>query len=71
MLNLSFQSLCYPLKISSEDYIFDSTRTGKSNLSAVKKLQEVLEKVPLIEKFIKALEQLYNPEHMLKVCSIL
>ncbi|XP_072042849.1 DNA-dependent protein kinase catalytic subunit-like [Amphiura filiformis] len=60
------QALCYQFKISSEDYMFSNTPSDKRNLQAVEKLRGVLENVPMIENFIKALEQLNNPDMIYK-----
>ncbi len=47
--------------------MFANTASDKKNLQAVEKLRHVLENVHLIENFIKALEQLTNPDMIFKV----
>ncbi|XP_071796803.1 DNA-dependent protein kinase catalytic subunit-like [Asterias amurensis] len=59
------QALCYPFKISSECFEFDSSAVGKKNRSAVENIRAALETVPL-ESLIAALEQLSNPEFVFK-----
>ncbi|XP_071960307.1 DNA-dependent protein kinase catalytic subunit-like [Antedon mediterranea] len=61
------QALCYPFKISSDNFKFDkSTNTGVKNAEAVERIQDELAKVPMIESFINALNQLSNPDHLFK-----
>ncbi|XP_067044034.1 DNA-dependent protein kinase catalytic subunit-like isoform X2 [Acropora muricata] len=59
------QALWYPFKISSEQFVFDNSKEGKTSQDAVKSLQSALES-PLMNDFISALEQLTDPEMSFK-----
>ncbi|XP_015748747.1 PREDICTED: DNA-dependent protein kinase catalytic subunit-like [Acropora digitifera] len=60
-----YQALWYPFKISSEQFVFDNSKEGKTSQDAVKSLQSALES-PLMNDFISALEQLTDPEMSFK-----
>nr|XP_006812077.1 PREDICTED: DNA-dependent protein kinase catalytic subunit-like [Saccoglossus kowalevskii] len=60
------QALVYPFKVSSENFSFENTVTGKRNKEKVSQLAAILDNVPLVMHFICALEQLTNPEHICK-----
>ncbi|EDO34280.1 predicted protein, partial [Nematostella vectensis] len=59
------QALCYAFKVSSEQFVFDSSPEGNTNRKAVERIRKLLES-PLMDSFIAALEQLHNPEMAFK-----
>ncbi|XP_033121520.1 DNA-dependent protein kinase catalytic subunit-like [Anneissia japonica] len=65
------QALCYPFKISSDNFQFDkSIDVGVKNAEAVERIRNELMKVPMIESLINALNQLSNPDHLFKSGSV-
>ncbi|XP_065180580.1 DNA-dependent protein kinase catalytic subunit-like [Sycon ciliatum] len=59
------QALCYPFKISYEDFEFEETREGRQCNEAVEELKKILN-LPLVDDFIQALDHLTFPEHVFK-----
>jgi DNA-dependent protein kinase catalytic subunit len=55
------QALVYPFKISSTNFSFDSSESGRANKAAVGKIQSKLE-MRAVDDFVSALEQLTTPE---------
>ncbi|XP_077979786.1 DNA-dependent protein kinase catalytic subunit-like [Glandiceps talaboti] len=66
IVNVYPQALVYPFKISSESFSFEKTVDGKKNKEICDRLASLLDDIPLVNSFIGALEQLTNPEHVLK-----
>ncbi|ESO96748.1 hypothetical protein LOTGIDRAFT_143667, partial [Lottia gigantea] len=62
------QAIAYPFRISCEGFEFEDSAQGKKNKEAVKKLASILteDKVPLVNKFISALDQFGQPEMLFK-----
>ncbi|GFO12453.1 DNA-dependent protein kinase catalytic subunit [Plakobranchus ocellatus] len=59
------QALIYPFRMSSEGYSFESGAQGKKNQEACQKLEELCN-IPLVNKFISALEQFGQPDMIFK-----
>jgi DNA-dependent protein kinase catalytic subunit len=55
------QAICYPFKISTNDFQCADTAEGKKRLEAINKLKACLEN-RLVDDFVTALEQLNSPE---------
>ncbi|KAK6170524.1 hypothetical protein SNE40_018898 [Patella caerulea] len=62
------QAVVYPFRISCEGFEFDNSTQGKKNKQSVEKLASLLteERVPLVGKFISALDQFAQPEMLFK-----
>ncbi|KAK3580733.1 hypothetical protein CHS0354_005741 [Potamilus streckersoni] len=58
------QAVIYPFKLSREGYCFKNTPQDKKNKAVVEQLSTLLgdEKVPLVAKFVRALEQFGQPD---------
>ncbi|EDV28309.1 uncharacterized protein TRIADDRAFT_20924, partial [Trichoplax adhaerens] len=59
------QAIIYAFKVSNEQYTFEETSVGRQNKTAVSKLSSKLQ-LPLIESFVRALEQLSQPDLVFK-----
>uniref|UniRef100_A0A131YHX4 DNA-dependent protein kinase catalytic subunit n=1 Tax=Rhipicephalus appendiculatus TaxID=34631 RepID=A0A131YHX4_RHIAP len=55
-------ALIYPFRVSSSAYTFECPKTKKACQNFVSRLQQAMDKVPLVNDFIKALELLQFPE---------
>ncbi|KAL3172464.1 hypothetical protein MRX96_043375 [Rhipicephalus microplus] len=55
-------ALIYPFRVSSSAYTFECPKTKKACQNFVGRLQQAMDKVPLVNDFIKALELLQFPE---------
>ncbi|XP_063779765.1 DNA-dependent protein kinase catalytic subunit [Pseudophryne corroboree] len=60
------QALVYPFMISGKNYNFPDTIHGHKNKEFVERIQGKLDKYGLVQDFIRALEQLSNPEMILQ-----
>ncbi|XP_078691376.1 DNA-dependent protein kinase catalytic subunit-like isoform X2 [Branchiostoma floridae x Branchiostoma belcheri] len=61
------QALVYPLKISSENFEFEDSVTGRRNQEAVTSLKKTLSVIySLVDKLIGGLEQLSHPDQLFK-----
>ncbi|KAL3877683.1 hypothetical protein ACJMK2_035352, partial [Sinanodonta woodiana] len=58
------QAVVYPFKLSREGYCFKNTPQDKKNKVVVEQLSTILddEKMPLVAKFVRALEQFGQPD---------
>ncbi|XP_070379748.1 DNA-dependent protein kinase catalytic subunit-like isoform X1 [Dermacentor albipictus] len=55
-------ALIYPFRVSSSAYTFECPKTRKACQNFVGRLQQAMDKVPLVNEFIKALELLQFPD---------
>ncbi|KAH7949580.1 hypothetical protein HPB49_012409 [Dermacentor silvarum] len=55
-------ALIYPFRVSSSAYTFECPKTKKACQNFVGRLQQAMDKVPLVNEFIKALELLQFPD---------
>uniref|UniRef100_A0A8C5JY83 DNA-dependent protein kinase catalytic subunit n=1 Tax=Jaculus jaculus TaxID=51337 RepID=A0A8C5JY83_JACJA len=60
------QAIVYPFIISSESYSFKDTSVGHKNKEFVERLKSKLDQGGVIQDFIRALEQLSNPDMLFK-----
>ncbi|XP_064600499.1 DNA-dependent protein kinase catalytic subunit-like [Liolophura sinensis] len=62
------QAVIYPYKISREGFVFENSALGKKNKAVVEKLGALLDdsNVPLVSKWISALEQFGQPNMLFK-----
>ncbi|XP_043921659.1 DNA-dependent protein kinase catalytic subunit [Protopterus annectens] len=60
------QALDYPFMISSENFSFENSACGHKNKEFVNRLKSKLDKGEVVTDFIRALEQLTNPEMIFK-----
>lgn len=60
------QAVVYPFIISSESYSFKDTSSGHKNKEFVERIKSKLDQGGIIQDFIRALEQLSNPDMLFK-----
>ncbi|KAK8776726.1 hypothetical protein V5799_029934 [Amblyomma americanum] len=60
-------ALVYPFRMSSSAYTFECPKTKKACQGFVGRLQQTMDRIPLVNEFIRALEQLQFPEIAFKV----
>ncbi|KAJ8319307.1 LOW QUALITY PROTEIN: hypothetical protein KUTeg_004398 [Tegillarca granosa] len=68
LTSLEFYAIVYPFKLSREGYTFGKSAQDKRNETVIEELAGLLseERVPLISKFISALEQFGQPDQIFK-----